>query len=146
MIKRVFKCFAVFFIVILFGCSHANNKPVLIGFSADHASIVISGINPAGLLELKNKSAGDTLLSSLVSVLKGPSEKDTSERESAIEGKIIVTDSTLVFVPVRPFLKDRDYLVSTYLNAQFGGAGQMLKGVLRSNVKPVQRVLVWPSN
>ena len=141
MVKCIVNLFIVLFIAALFGCSTANNKPVLIDFSSDRKCIVISGVNPAGLLQLKNKTAGDSTVYGLVSVLQTPSERDTSIRESPIMGKILVTDSNIVFKPDLPFVKGNDYLVVTYLNAQFGGAGQMLKGELSSKLKPVQKVL-----
>jgi hypothetical protein len=129
------------FFCLFIGCSTANNKPVLISFSSDSNAVVISGISAAGLAQLKNSPAQDSLVYSLLSVLQTPSEQDTSVVEQPVKGLISVRDSVVIFKPERSFVKGRDYLVLTYLNSQFANAGAMLKGQMNYKLKPVQKIL-----
>ena len=128
-------------ICMLGACSTTNNKPLLIGFSADSSSIVVSHIDRPGLLQLNTVDAQDSALSSLITVLQTPSETDTLFREAPMEGQLILTDTNIVFKPSQPFVKGRDYLVITYLNARFGTAEQIFKSKLNTSVKPQQVVL-----
>lgn len=125
----------------LFACSSANNKPLLIDFSRDSSAIVFNNIGQAGLLQLQKKPGNDSMLSSLIAVLESPSEKDSTLKELPIDGKILVTDSNIVFMPIRPFVKGRSYLVITHLSARFGAAGDLLKGEVTNRVRPQQKVL-----
>lgn len=142
MIKGFIQQFCAFFIVVfLFACSSANNKPLLITFSADSASIVFNNIDPVGLLQLQGDAVSDSALSSLVSVLQTPSERDSTLKELPIAGRVVVTDSNLVFIPAQPFVKGRDYLIITYLNARFGDAKDLAGGELKPEVRPLQKTL-----
>ncbi|WEK19187.1 MAG: hypothetical protein P0Y49_20630 [Candidatus Pedobacter colombiensis] len=143
MVKRFVKQFGIFFFaIILFSCSSANNKPLLIGFSADSSAIVFDHINRAGLLQLQNDSLdGDSVLNDLVSVLQTPSELDSTLKELPVEGKVVVTDSNLVFIPKVPFVKGRDYLVVTHLNARFGTVKELLKSELKPGVRTYRQLL-----
>jgi hypothetical protein len=47
-----------------------------------------------------------------------------------------------VFSPAKPFIKGREYLVITHMNAKFGDAEQIAKGQLSLGVKPVQKSLI----
>lgn len=122
-------------------CSTTNSKPLLIDFSADSTAIVFSNIDPPGLLQLTSLEAQDSVLNSLISVLQTPSETDSLIKEAPLAGKLIITDSNVVFKPHMPFLHGRDYLVITYLNARFGTEEQILKSKLNTAVKPHQVVL-----
>lgn len=142
MIKSFIQLFCTFFVaVFLFACTSANNKPLLIAFSADSTSIVFNNIDPVGLLQLQGDAVGDSTLSSLVSVLQTPSEQDSTLMELPIEGRVVVTDSNLVFIPAQPFVKGRDYLIITYLNARFGDAKDLASGELKPEVRPLQKTL-----
>ncbi|SMC72876.1 hypothetical protein [Pedobacter nyackensis] len=142
MVKGFLQQFSAFFgVVFLFACSSANNKPLLITFSADSTSIAFNGIDPVGLLQLQSASAGDSTLNSLISVLQTPSERDSTLKELPVPGRVLVTDSNLVFIPAQPFVKGRDYLVITYLNARFGDAKDLVSGKLKPEVRPIQQVL-----
>ncbi|PYF75927.1 hypothetical protein [Pedobacter nutrimenti] len=129
------------FLCLFIACTTANNKPVLIRFSPDSGSVVVSGIHPAGLQRLKSLPETDSTLNELVSVLQTPSEQDSLIREKLVKGHFELGDSSVVFHPEQPFVKGRTYLVVTYLNAQFGAAGQMMKGQLHAGVKPMQKIL-----
>lgn len=130
-------CASLFFA----GCSDANNKPLSIDFSRDSSTIVFSNIDPRGLLELNDLKDRDSVLADLVSVLQTPSEKDSLIREEAIPGKFMLSDSSLVFSPIQPFVKGREYLVITHLNIQFAKPEEIIKGKLSYTIKPQQKVL-----
>ncbi|NRF38630.1 hypothetical protein [Pedobacter foliorum] len=142
MLKYFVKVFLAFCAISsVFACTSTNSKPLLIGFSVDSSSIVFGNINEVGLLQLKNAPAADSVFHNLISVLQTPSEKDTAIKEMPIDGNISVKGNEVVFVPEKPFVKNRDYLVITYLNARFGNAEDIMKGELSYGVKPTQRVL-----
>ncbi|MNJ97332.1 hypothetical protein D3C87_150750 [compost metagenome] len=143
MVKSFVKQFGVFFFAFfLFACSSANNKPLLIDFSADSSAIAFDNIDRAGLLQLQNESSGtDSTLNGLVSVLQTPSDQDSTLKELPIEGRVVVTDTNLVFIPKMPFVKGRDYLVMTHLNARFGSVKEMLKNELKPGVRAQQQLL-----
>ena len=141
------RCFLQDFTVMLFacvllGCSSTNNKPLLIDFSADSSSIVFSHIDRAGLNQLQELGADDSTFKSLVSILEMPGELDTTFKEQAINGKFRLTDSNLVFIPERSFVKRREYLVITYLNSKFGDVGMILRAELKTSVQPLQKALI----
>lgn len=125
----------------LIGCSSSNSKPLLIKFSADSTSILISNIDKPGLLELKRISADDSLYRGLIAVLQTPSERDTAIREEPVDGSYMTTDSNVVFTPLLPFVVGRDYLVITHLNSKFGDVKDIAKGTLNTAIKPAQKLL-----
>ncbi len=129
------------FVWFFISCSSTNNKPVFIGFSKDRKAIIVNHIDQAGLLQLKNTPNSDSVLRNLISVLQTPSEADTAIKEEPIDGKIKITDNTVVFTPFKPFVKGRDYLVITWLNMQFGDAEKMLKGQINYDPQPLQKLL-----
>ncbi|SMC71063.1 hypothetical protein [Pedobacter africanus] len=142
MVKSVVKLFAVLCtLVCLLACSSANNKPLLIGFTADSTAIVFKGIDRAGLLQLKSIKNTDSILYSLISVLETPSEKNPAIQEAPVEGRFKLGNDNLVFIPSRPFVKGRDYLVITHLNTKFGTLKDAISGGLNNRVKPVHQLL-----
>ena len=142
MYKYLNKLPLVFVLVVcLISCSPANNKPVIIGFSRDSSSIIFSGIDPAGLLELRNTSGIDTAYSSVISIRELPAEEDSLKAEHVFPGKVTVLDSTIVFIPQDLFIKGKSYQVVSFLNARFGDAGMMMTGKLDHKVKPQEVIL-----
>lgn len=142
MVKSAVKLFTVFCTVVcLLACSSANNKPLLIGFSADSSAIVFNHIDQSGLLQLQTGQNADSLLHQLVSVLETPSENDAALKESPVEGRFKLSDTNLVFIPARPFVRGRDYLVITHLNTRFGQLKDVVNGGLNNRVKPVSKLL-----
>lgn len=133
--------FILSLVVMLFACSSTNSKPLLIEFSADSSAIEFNHIDPAGWSRLRGLKGNDTTLIKLVSVLQTPSERDSNLKEAPVEGKIVVTDSNLVFMPAVPFVKGRDYLVITHLNARFGDLKMLLKGDVKAGVQSSQKIL-----
>ena len=123
-------------VMCLVSCSSANNKPLSIRFSADSTAIVFSGIDPAGLLQVRNTPHIDTAYSEVISVLKVSAGNDSTSVEAPFPGKISFTDSTLVFKPSAPFIRGKSYDVKSYLNAKFGNAAMIFSGKLNHSVKP----------
>jgi hypothetical protein len=142
MLKNMIMITLVCFSLAFSGCSSSNSKPLSIEFASDSSTIVISNIDKPGLLRLKQLNPQDSLFTELISVLQTPSERDTAIREELIPGKYAVSDTSVVFIPTQPFVKGREYLVITHMNAKFGDAEQVAKGQLSLGVKPIQKSLV----
>ena len=142
MLKNMIMITLVCFSLAFSGCSSSNSKPLSIEFASDSSTIVISNIDKPGLLRLKQLNPQDSLFTELISVLQTPSERDTAIREELIPGKYAVSDTGVVFIPTQPFVKGREYLVITHMNAKFGDAEQVAKGQLSLGVKPIQKSLV----
>ena len=142
MLKNLLKSALLLFMAGFLGCSSSNSKPLSIEFSKDSTKILISNIDKPGLLKLQELKPQDSLFSDLVAVLQTPSEKDSTIREELVSGNYAVSDSGIVFSPTQPFVKGREYLVITHINAKFGDAEQVAKGQLSLGVKPVQKSLV----
>ncbi|SHF60853.1 hypothetical protein [Pedobacter caeni] len=142
MLKCFVKLTGVLYSLGLFvACSNANNKPLSIDFSLDSTKIVLSHIDETGFLSLKNSKEADSALNELVVVLQTPSEQDSAIREEPVPGKMLLTDSNIVFIPLHPFVKGRDYLVITHLNIRFGGMEEIVKGKVSYRMKPQQKML-----
>lgn len=129
------------FLGLLLSCSSANNKPVLIDFSADSNAVVLQHIDAAGLLQLQNLPAGDSTLSRMVAVSELVLSVDSIEKEQLLAGVVRVNDTAVVFVPTQAFVKGRNYRVVSYLNVQFGSLKKMLKNELSYRVKPAEKIL-----
>lgn len=142
MLKNLKTLALVFFSITFSRCSSSNSKPLSIAFASDSSKIVISNIDRPGLLGLQQLKPQDTVFRELIAVLQTPSEKDSTIREELIPGNYSVSDTGVVFSPAQPFVKGREYLVITHMNAKFGDAEQVAKGQLSLGVKPVQKSLV----
>lgn len=142
MVKTLVKWFVALLLPgFLFSCSSANNKPLFIDFSADSSAIIFNNIGEAGLLQLQGLPAKDSILNRLVAVLKSPTEKDSTFREVPVDGKVQLTDSNVVFIPVTPFVRGDEYLVITHLTARFGAIVELLEGEVANRVRPQQKLL-----
>jgi hypothetical protein len=142
MLKGIYSLFLTIVIIGLYSCSSSNSKPLSIEFSADSSAIIITSIDRPGLLRLQQLDAQDSVFRDLIAVLQTPSETDSSISEEPIAGSYKVSDSAVVFSPLQPFVKGREYLVITHINAKFGDAEQVAKGQLSLGVKPVQKSLI----
>lgn len=127
--------------VFLTACNTANNKPLSIHFSADSTKIIILGIAPAGLYEVKKGLQSDSAYQQLVSVLQTPADDDSVSIENKFPGKLTVTADSLIFIPNHPFIKGKSYLVQTIVNTQFASANDIIKNNVGHKVKPQQQVL-----
>lgn len=125
----------------LIACSSANNKPIDIDFSADSNSIVLKNIDAAGLHQLRNTPHLDSNASLFLRVLDTPADDDSTALETQIEGKVRIIDDEIEFRPLKPLIKGRQYMVSTYLNTKFGNFQSVLSGTIGRAVKPNQKLL-----
>jgi hypothetical protein len=142
MVKRnVIVMFLFFIPALLAGCSSADEEPLSINFSPDSTAIIFSGIDQAGLNQLRNTRYPDSVLSELISVLQTPSERDTNLKEMPVHGHSKLTGSSIVFYPDSPFVRQRNYLVITHLNTSFVDAKRILTNSVSIKAKPVQKVL-----
>lgn len=141
----MFKCFFKYqaiIAVVLFSlsCSNTNNRPI-IKFSEDSSSIIIKNIDEASLLQVKNayQANADTL--NMVSVLVKPGDLDSLQDELEVPGKIKIVGDSLVFNPDQPFLKDKEYLVESYIGIKFATAGDLIMGKGKQNLKAQRQTL-----
>jgi hypothetical protein len=142
MFKWFFRCpFILTGVIFLFSCSPANNKPVLIAFSADSTAIVFSGVNRAGLFKVRGIPNIDTAYQQVLSVMETPGEDDSTSMELPFPGKLRFTDSSVVFDPLTPFVSGKSYLVVSYMNVKFANTEMVLSEKLNSRLKPDQVVL-----
>lgn len=137
---------SILFIAILFscltiGCSNTNSKPLAINFSKDSAQIEITNINEAGLFQLKNNLKTDSSYQKLVSVLQTPADDDSTSMEMEWQGKLDLKGDTLLFIPKKPFEKNKLYLVETMINVQFAKSSEIVKSDVGHQVKPQQKYL-----
>ena len=128
-------------IFLCLSCNSTDNKLLSIKFSADRSTILISNIESAALLQLKNNINKDTMYQKLVSVLETPADDDSVSMEREWAGKLRMIADTVVFTPDRPFLKGKNYLVETPLNMSFGDIKQVIKNKMRTAMNFQQQVL-----
>jgi len=127
--------------VFLVSCSSANNKPVLINFSDDSTKIIFSDIQPAGLLQIRNTPGIDTAYKGILSVLQTPSDDDSLSMEKPVPGKVEITDTSIVFVPLKPFTRGNSYLILSFMNPKSVSPTTVLSGHSNYRVEPQQVVL-----
>lgn len=138
----MFKYIVLFILVCCFGCSTSNSEPISICFSADSNKILISNIDPAGLYQIKNNIKTDTMYQKLVSVLQTPAEDDSVSMEMDWPGTLSVAGDSLVFIPNKPFVKGKNYLVETMINSKFASGADILKSDVGHSLKPQQKTLI----
>ena len=124
-----------------FSCNNHHNKALTIVFSADSSKIVISNIELAALLQVKNNIKTDTLYQKLVSVLVTPAENDSTSMEREYAGILTMNGDALEFTPDSAFVRGKSYLVETILNASFGDVEKLVKGKARTNMNFKQQLL-----
>ena len=136
------KLFLVIICIFLcWSCNTTDNKPLVIKFSADSSAILVSNIDAAALLHLKNNIKTDSSYQKLVSVLETPAEDDSTSMERDWPGKLVMKEDDVIFQPDSPFLEGKTYLVQTQLNMSFGDIEQMIKGNVRAKMNFQQQVL-----
>lgn len=126
---------------VCLSCNTSDNKSLQIRFAKDSASILISNIDEASLLKLKNNIKTDSSYQKLVSVLETPADDDSTSMEREWPGKLTMKEDEVVFKPDSPFLKGKTYLVETQLNMSFGDIEQMVKGNVRARMNFQQQIL-----
>ena len=125
----------------LSACNNKDKSSLLINFSADSSSIVISNIGEAALLQLKNNINTDTTYQKLVSVLETPADDDSLSMEREWPGKLVMENNEVIFKPDSVFLKGKTYLVETKLNMSFGDLDKVLKGKMSTTMSFQQQLL-----
>lgn len=133
--------FVVICIIFFTACNSSSNRVVNIKFSADSSTIIVSNIEAAALLQLKNNIKTDTMYQKLVSVLATPADDDSLSMEREWLGKLTMKSDEVVFTPDSPFLKGKTYLVQTQLNMSFADIEQVLKGQMRTTMNFQQQTL-----
>ncbi|HTM97277.1 MAG TPA: hypothetical protein VL088_00970 [Pedobacter sp.] len=134
-------CLSFVLVGSLLACNTQDATPLSIRFSADSSSILVSNIEPAALLQLKNNIKTDTLYQKVVSVLETPADDDSTSMEREWPGKLSMQGEDLVFRPDSPFIKGKSYLLETILNTQFAGKGDITRSEIGHQVKRQQKIL-----
>lgn len=78
----------------------------------------------------------------LVSVLQTPAEDDSVGMEMDWPGALSVAGDSLVFIPNKPFVKGKNYLVETIINSKFASGADILKSDVGRSLKPQQKTLI----
>jgi len=121
-------------------CSGTNKKPV-IKFSADSTTILVSNIDGASLLQVKNHYQANADSIALISVLIKAGEQDSLQDDIMVKGKINVLGDSVIFSPEQPFEKNKNYLVENYIGIKFAGLSNLLNGSARHNLQPQKQLL-----
>ena len=141
MFKGIIKfLFVICFAINVVSCSNSSEKTI-IKFSADRNSIVIKNIDEASLFQVKSiwKANPDSV--NFITVLLTPGDQDSLQTEEEIFGKTFVEGDSVVFKPLKPFLKGKTYLVESYIGVKFADAGKLFKGSIKHNLAPQQQIL-----
>lgn len=141
----MFKRFLKYSVVVAvfmsaFSCSNRNNKPV-IKFSGDSTSIIITNIDEASLLQVKNAYQANVDTVNIMSVLIMPGELDSIQDELEVAGKVKIVGDSLIFNPDQPFVKGKDYLVESYIGVKFATVGNLITGSAKHNLQPQKQTL-----
>ncbi|MFC4212083.1 hypothetical protein ACFOWA_12860 [Pedobacter lithocola] len=140
MFKSVKYLFVFVVAINICSCNNTNNKPIL-KFSADSTSIVIKNIDQASLFEIKKVYQANPDSVNFISVLLTPGETDSLQDEINISGKTILRGDSIIFLPDKPFLKGKKYLVESYIAVEFANGSKLFKGTIKHNLEPQQQML-----
>ena len=127
-------------LICLCGCSNVNNPPI-IKFSTDSTAILIKDIDKVSLLQLKNLLKVDSGIDDFLKIMILVSPKNSLTDNQVLTGTVKVLGDSLTFVPIKHFMPGQSYLVESYIGAQFGSVGQMLKGKGQTTVHPQRKIL-----
>lgn len=127
--------------LFLNACGNKDKNNLVIEFSKDSSAIVISQIAPAGLYALKESyENGDSV--EVISVIQSPGENDSLSREFEVAGKTEIHEKSVWFFPQTPFVKNKNYLVSTSLNMYLGNTKEMLQSRMNLSGKSQEKRLI----
>lgn len=124
----------LFFLLLISLCScksTSNNQlveEISISINPDSTQIFVTGIDPFILKELKSDSLSPLDWKRNISVYLKTKDEDLQDLEKPMEGNFRVQNATVVFKPIKPFLKSKTYIVELYL--------QNPKGDLMDKLKP----------
>ena len=122
-------------------CRNKDKNNLDIEFSKDSSAIVITQIAPAGLYALKESfENGDSV--EIISVIESPGENDSLSREIEISGRTEIHEKSVWFFPQTPFVKNKNYLISTPLNMYLGNTKEMLQSRMNLSGKPQEKRLI----
>ncbi|MCZ4223768.1 hypothetical protein [Pedobacter rhodius] len=124
----------------LASCSNTNKAP-LIKFSEDSTSIIIKNIDGASLFELRKdyKSNPDSV--NFMAVILIPGETDSLQDEKIISGRTIMQGDSVTFKPETPFVKNKIYLVESYIGVSFADKNKLFTGTIKHNLEPHRQIL-----
>lgn len=138
---KVLKYVCLACILMLNACRNKDNNKLEIEFSKDSSAVVVSNVAPGGLYFLAERyKSGDSI--HVISVLETPSDNDSLSREVEINGRTEIHDNSVWFYPSTPFLKNKEYLVSTVLNMYIGSTNDMLKSAANISGKSQEKRLI----
>ncbi len=143
MLKTI-KAFAIilFLITGLAACGNKEVNGLSITFNKDSTAIIVSGMDQAGYFSLEDLNKKGDSLKGIVTVLETPNQRDTLFMEREMPGSISLVDNNVVFTPDTPFVKEREYVVSTLINSGVGGSRNMMKGKLNIKAATTQKTLI----
>ena len=117
------------FIILLFLMSCAN-KPadpaIEIGLIDSGRSLKITGLNYSVMQDVHRDSTNNW--QNLMKIYPMPADTDMKDLQLAQPGKFMLKDSTLVFSPDTPFIKQRTYFLRYYNYNQTGDMWDFIKG------------------
>jgi hypothetical protein len=100
-------------LLFLFGCNHEQPAPLIyIGLTNNNKSLQITGLNPVILNDINRDSIKNW--QSLFAVFRLPADTDLKDYQPIQPGRYQLADSTIVFTPDTPFVKQRPYFMRYY--------------------------------
>lgn len=127
---------------ILCGCRDESSHSLSISFSDDRSKIIIAGIEPRALLQVKEFSQSDRVFQQFVHVFEVPGESDSVKMEAAWSGKLMLERGNLVFTPDQPFVEGNSYLVETVIDSEFGDIEAALRADIGRHLKRQSKILI----
>lgn len=127
-------------ICLFFSCTDKNNKTI-IKFSADRTTIVIKGFDEATALKIKELKTDSLAAANLIKVVYLPDNEDQDQNQKIIGGNLTLSGDSLIFKPQQAFIKNKSYLVQSFIDVQFANFEKMFKQSIKPNLKPQQQVL-----
>jgi hypothetical protein len=123
---RQMKKVVFFLFMIGLGCKHKAAAPAIhVALVDSNHSIQIIGLDNAIVQEINRDSISGW--QTLMPVYHMPADADMKDYQKPQPGKYIVKDSTVIFTPDTPFLKQQTYFVRYYLFEQDNTAIDYLK-------------------
>jgi len=141
MVKNLNQQLLIFLVAAFFiSCSGRNNKAV-IKFSADSSSIIINNLGEASLVQVKNAYSGNLDSANLISVIALPGELDSLQDEIAVKGNYALRGDSIIFKPNQPFIKNKTYLIESFIGAEFATVNKLILGTIKQNLQPQKEIL-----
>ena len=110
-------------------------------FSADSSAVLITNIDAASLLQVKNAWHDQAHSLHLLSVILTPGTEDSLQMEKEVKGTLNLNGDSLIFSPEQPFQKGKTYLVESYIGVEFADMGKLFNGSIKHNLQPQKQIL-----